>query len=104
MFNKNSDPQAHDNINFGSEFHPDRPRNFWNSQPIPSVNGMVTAGGAEYEATFKRPAEWRNFFPRFHVSSFQRHQTPVPRVSGIRFNASITPVDIRGGYPFVSGS
>lgn len=45
---------------------------FHNAYPVPSVNQMMTAGGAGYNAG--------PYYPKFPVSPMSRIQTPVRRV------------------------
>lgn len=68
-----------------------RARTYNNSQPLPSVYGMQTAGGAEYNDPERFVAHKfsDNVFPFFPTSWLGRIHTPVGRVSAV-FGADVT--------------
>lgn len=62
---------------------------FHNSYPVPSVNQMMTAGGAGYNAG--------PFYPHFPVSPLSRLQTPVRRVGAFLVHLGGIVPDVRSG-------
>lgn len=55
-----------------------RARAYDNSSPLPSVNGMLTPGGADYQDTRCQRTEV-HAWPRFPANMLARMRTPISR-------------------------
>ena len=74
-----------------------------NPYQYPTVFGMQNVQGAEYNDTGHRHSAYRSFLP-FHITPLFRNRGTNVRPDCFSFNASVSPVDIRGGFPFLGGS
>lgn len=73
-----------------------RARTYGDPYSLPNVNGMTTAGGADYNDNHPDSRFGENVIPFFPTSFLGRIQTPIARL-GCLFGKNLTAWDPRYG-------